>query len=82
MKTTLDIPDAIFRKAKSAAAEKGITFREFVSSAVAEKLRQEAGSDKPWMKSFGKLRHLSKETARINEVIEQEFGKIDPAEWK
>jgi len=28
MKTTLEIPDALFRRAKSAAAEQGIPFRE------------------------------------------------------
>src|ERR1017187_333902 len=36
MKTTLEIPDALFRRAKSAAAEQGIPFRELVSEALAE----------------------------------------------
>ena len=34
MKTTLEIPDAIFRRAKSVAAERGIPLREFVTEAV------------------------------------------------
>ncbi len=38
MKTTLEIPDAIFRRAKSAAAERGIPLREFVTEAVRDKL--------------------------------------------
>jgi hypothetical protein len=29
------------------------------------------------MKTFGQLRHLHKETARINRVIEREFDQID-----
>ena len=37
-------------------------------------------STKPWMNSFGKLRGLSKETARINRLIEEEFGKVEPAD--
>jgi predicted HicB family RNase H-like nuclease len=36
MKTTLEIPDAIFRRAKLAAAEHGIPLREFVTEAVKE----------------------------------------------
>lgn len=80
MKTTLEIPDAIFRRAKSAAAERGIPFRTLVSEALADKLRSQAvGSDtKPWMKSFGKLHDLRKETARINRIIEEEFDHIEP----
>jgi hypothetical protein len=36
MKTTLEIPDAIFRRAKLAAAEHRIPLREFVTEAVKE----------------------------------------------
>jgi hypothetical protein len=42
MKTTLEIPDSIFRRAKSAAAERGIPFRTLVSEALADKLRSQA----------------------------------------
>ncbi len=78
MKTTLEIPDAIFRRAKTAAAERGIPFRALVSEALADKLRVEGERDaKPWMKTFGKLRHLRKETARINLIIEDEFDPIE-----
>ena len=68
VKTTLEIPDALFRRAKSAAAEKGIPLRELVSEALAERLRCPA-QDKPWMKAFGELRGLRKESARINRII-------------
>ena len=78
MKTTLEIPDALFRRAKSAAAEQGIPFRELVTVALADKLRIKEGGGKPWMRSFGKLRGLRAETARINQVIEQAFGQIEP----
>jgi len=30
------------------------------------------------MKSFGKLRGLHRETLRINRIIEEEFGQIEP----
>ena len=68
MKTTLEIPDRIFRKAKSKAAEKGIPFRQFVTDAVEDKLKESrAIGSKPWMKHVGKLKHLRKETLRVPE---------------
>ena len=73
MKATLEIPDELFRRAKSAAAEQGIPLRELVS-ALAEELRARGCQDKPWLKTFGKLRGLRKETARIDE-----FGRIERA---
>jgi len=33
--------------------------------------------EKPWMAAFGKLRHLRRETSRINRVIEEEFEQIE-----
>jgi hypothetical protein len=82
MKTTLEIPDALFRRAKSAAAERGIPLRELVSEALAEKLRARGREEKPWLKAFGKLRSLRKETARINLIIEEEFERIEPEDWQ
>jgi hypothetical protein len=34
------------------------------------------------MKLAGGLQHLRKETARINEIIEDEFEQIEPEMWK
>ena len=55
--------------------------RELVSQALADKLRTGV-DDKPWMKSFGKLRSLHRETVRINRIIENEFGQIEPEDWQ
>ena len=78
MKTTLEIPDSIFRRAKSAAAERGIPLREFVTEAVKDKLADAHKSrDKPWMEAFGRLRHLRKESAKINRLIEEEFEQVE-----
>jgi hypothetical protein len=82
MKTTLEIPDELFRRAKFAAAEQGISLRGLVTEALAEKLRACGREDKPWRKSFGQLRSLHKETARINHVIEKEFERIEPEDWR
>ncbi len=80
LKTTIEIPDPLFRRAKAAAAERGVPLRALVSEALAEKLRADPNKDKPWMKGFGKLRRLHKETLRINKIIEDEFGRIEPAD--
>ena len=79
MKTTLEIPDLIFRCAKSAAAARGIPFRELVTEAIKDKLAAESRpSEKPWVKLMGKLKRLHKETLRINRLIEEDSEKIDP----
>jgi hypothetical protein len=83
MKTTLEIPDTVFRRAKSVAAARGIPFREFVTEAVKDKLVAEAkGGEKPWLKHMGKLKHLRKQTVRINRLIEEDSEKIDPEMWR
>lgn len=81
MKTTLEIPDHVFRRAKSAAAERGIPLREFVTEAVKDKLAAKTG-EKPWVKHMGKLKHLHRETERINRLIEEDFEKIDVEMWR
>jgi hypothetical protein len=82
MKTTLEIPNKIFRRAKSRAAERGIPLRQFVTEAVEDKLKAApAAGQQPWMKHMGKLKDLRKETARINKIIESEFEEVDPEMW-
>ena len=82
MKTTIEIPHALLRRAKSAAAERRIPPRALASEALADKLCGRGGRDKPWMKAFGKLRSLRKETARIGRIIEEEFAQTESGDWK
>ena len=83
MKTTLEIPDLIFRRAKITAAKRGIPLREFVTEAVKDKLAADGKtSEKPWVKHMGKLKHLRKETVRINRLIEAGSENIDPEMWR
>jgi hypothetical protein len=49
-----------------------------VTEALTEKLSLNATEDRPWMKAFGRLRSLRKESARINEIIKDEFERIEP----
>ncbi len=82
MKTTIEIPDPLFRKAKSRAAERGQTLKAFVTEALQARLASDLVArrvDAPrWMDGFGKLRRLSAETARIQRVIDAEFDVVEP----
>ncbi len=83
MKTTLEIPDPIFRRAKSVAAERGVAWRVFVTEAVEEKLTRTAwNTEKPWTGLAGGLKHLHKETVRIDRIVRSEFEKIEPEDWE
>lgn len=82
MKVTVEIPDAILRRAKSEAAARGISLREFVALAINDKLeKSDRLNEKPWLKVVGKLKHLRRETARVDRVIENETERIDPEVW-
>ena len=83
MKTTLEIPDPIFRKAKARAAESGIPLRQFITEAVKAKLEAApvSAQQKPWAKGAGALKHLHKETVRIQKLIDEEFEQIEPELW-
>jgi hypothetical protein len=81
MKTTIEIPDPLFRKAKSKAAENGQTLKELVTEALQEKLAARSGTssgeEPPWMAGFGKLRRLRNETKRIEARIAEQFEVIE-----
>ncbi len=81
MKTTLEMPDFLFRRAKSAAAVRGIPLRQLVTEAVQEKLGTMAGN-KPWMKHMGKLKHLHGDRKQVEKRMEEAFEGIDREIWK
>lgn len=82
MKTTVEIPDILFRRAKSKAAERGQSLKEFMTEALREKLATKTDATRPgeppWMQGFGKLRRLRSETARIQARIDGAFEVIEP----
>jgi hypothetical protein len=82
MKTTLEIPDVLFRSVKSKAAERGQTLKEFVNEALQEKLaskKSTASSAQPeWMQGFGRLRRLHRETRRIQRLIDEASEVVEP----
>ena len=86
MKTTLELPDPLFRKAKATAAGRGQSLKAFVTEALCDKLRRDTARGRAiepeWMKGFGKLKRLHKETFRVQSVVDQEFEVIEPEHWR
>ena len=84
MKTTLDIPDPLFREAKMAAAREGTTFRAVVNRALQAELERtrDAASPQPWRKAFGGLKHLRGESEVVSLAIEEAFEHIDEDLWR
>jgi len=87
VKTTLELPDPLFRKAKTFAASQGMTMKQLFTEALEEKLSPAAHggytveeAKAPWMAGFGKLADLADENARVMGLIEEEFETIDPSE--
>ena len=85
MKTTIELPDLLFRQAEAVAAARGVTLRDFFAEAVEEHIRRCAeedcagGTEPPWMAGFGALSHLADENRRVLAAIEAEFERL-PAE--
>jgi hypothetical protein len=85
VKTTLEIPEPLFRQLKISAAKQGKTIRAVVNEALTEKLNrsQHGVEDIPaWRVAFGGLRRLRDETAKISQNIATEFSRVNPEEWK
>jgi hypothetical protein len=81
VKTTVEIPDSLFREAKTAAASRGQSLKTFLTEALKEKLsgrRRRQQADWPVLPP-----KLAKgEMSRIQAAIEGEFSRIDAEEWK
>lgn len=80
MKTTLEIPDPLFRRAKALAAKKGIPLKQLVNEAIRDKVEVRRGASGPpaWRALSGGLASLHKETARIAAIIEKDAETVDP----
>lgn len=82
MKTTVEIPDPLFRKVKSTAAQRGVSLKQIVAEALREKLAHYSSgapsTETPWMRGFGKLSRLRRETERIQARIDDMFEIVEP----
>ena len=79
MKTTVEIPDELFRRAKARAASRGISLKQLFTQAIEERLRREGSrpTEPAWKGLAGQLGQLRRETRRIQARIDEEFGQVD-----
>lgn len=80
MRTTIDLPEELFRRAKMTAASQGITLKQLVIEALRHRLVLHAPRVDSWRDIAGDLSDLRAETARIGRVIADEFETIDEDE--
>lgn len=79
MKTTIDLPDSLFRSAKATAAVRGITLKSFITKAVEQSLSTE---QKDWRAVLQNLPRVDKETTEQimrsvaeSDAIDMEFQR-------
>ena len=83
MKTTLEIPDKIFRQSKAAAAMRGESLKDFVAESLRARLaemRSEEPAVSGWRRVFGQAKPA--EVAEVDAIVAEEFETIDPDDWR
>jgi len=83
MKTTLEVPDGLYRQIKARAALKGQTIRAFFLDAIQAKLTAErAGPRKTagWRSVFGAV--PKDDIAELQRILDDEFSQIDSEDWE
>jgi hypothetical protein len=82
MKTTVELPDTLYRQLKARAALEGQTIKDFLAEAVRAKLATEKSKSKRktgWQAVYGAAD--PKEVAEVQRIIDEEFSRIDPEGW-
>ena len=83
MKTTLEIPDDLFRRTKATASLRGESLKDFVTKALQMHLEREATADSPqrgWRSVFGQARR--EEVEPVDAIVTEEFERVEPDEWR
>lgn len=65
MKTTIDLPDPLFRRAKATAATRGISLKTLVTNAIEKDLGQSEVSITEFLKSLPKVDDETLEIIRL-----------------
>ena len=80
MKTTLELPDPLFRQSKAMAALRGQTLKDFVAEALRAYLEPTDSASTGWRGVFGKAR--PEEVEDVDAIIAEEFRRIDAESWR
>jgi hypothetical protein len=83
MKTTLEIPEDLFRQSKAAAALRGESLKDFVTAALrahVETRTSEEPRERGWRSVFGQAR--PEEVEEIDRIVAEELERIDHDAWR
>ena len=90
MKTTVEVPDILYRQIKARAALQGQTVKAFFLDALRAKLgsehnnrggprRKKNEEETGWRAAFGAADPEA--VAEVQRIIDEEFSRIDPEGW-
>ena len=83
VKTTIEIPDALFRQTKAAAAIRGESLKEFVTAALRAHVEMQASGpqeERGWRRVFGRAR--PGDVDEIERIVAEELERVDPDAWR
>lgn len=83
MKTTIELPDEVIKRAKATAAMRGESLRELMTVALTEHLERipgERSGSRGWRLIFGLARR--EEVDSVDRVVSRDLETVDPAEWQ
>ena len=83
MKTTLEIPDDLFKRTKATAAMRGESLKDFVTEALESHLGRQTSAEsaqRGWRSVFGRARQEEVDT--VDAVVSAELERIDPDDWR
>jgi len=81
VKTTVEIPDELFKQAKVLAALEGVSLKQLITESLQQRVMSQSQETKPepsWRRAFGAMRSYRKENRRVERLIQEEFERVEP----
>lgn len=85
VKTTFELPRSLLARVKAYAAMRNVPMKTVVEEALEDRVASTRGAILPepgWKRLFGAFRENQDDTSKIQKIIDEEFSKIDPEDWK
>jgi len=79
MKTTVELPDDLLRRAKAQAALQGRSMKDLLTRALREHLDDAPRDRQGWRRAFGRAR--PDQVAEVDAVVAEELETLDPGTW-
>lgn len=79
MKTTIEIPNALYTQVKGIAAVRGISVRRFMIEVLEQAVY--GGTGAPWMDAWGLMAGEPEALYDVDRAIE-DLSTVDPRDWR